>query len=100
MALDLSSAAAIYNTTVGVIARERPSSTGRDERTDPHWGAMYRVDRGGGQGRAEASYSYLFYKIAGEGPLIGTRMPPEGPPLTHDEIVLVADWIARGAPND
>lgn len=102
MGLDLSSAAAIFDSTVGVASRERPLPPGASTaETDPRWGGMLLVDPGHESGRGQPAYSYLFYKIAGEGPILGTRMPPpelEG--LSADEIAIVSDWIARGAPRD
>jgi hypothetical protein len=102
MALDLSSAAAIHNTTVGVASRERPPSRRAvTEYSDPRWAGLLRIDPGLEPGRGEPAYSYLLYKLLGDGPIVGQRMPPpEFPPLTAEEIATVADWIARGAPDD
>ncbi|MDX1582970.1 MAG: hypothetical protein R3338_05145 [Thermoanaerobaculia bacterium] len=49
-------------------------------------------------GRPEQSYLYL--KITGSDQIIGSRMPLGQPELPEDEVELVRDWIARGAPND
>ena len=43
--------------------------------------------------------SYLYRKIVGIG-ITGERMPSGGPFLTDAQVVLVRDWIRRGAPND
>ena len=51
-----------------------------------------------GQGRPE--YSYLVYKLLGDGPVVGARMPPDGPSLSAEEIARVSDWIAAGAPDN
>jgi len=101
MGLDLSSAAAIRRTTVRVVARERPA-TGPSTTTsaDPAWGALERVDPGFTPGLGRPEYSYLVYKMLGDGPVVGARMPPEGPPLTRDEMARVSDWIAAGAPDN
>jgi hypothetical protein len=103
MALDLSSAAAIVNTTVRVAARETAlDTTQAGAQTDPRWGSLFRVDPGDVPGHGAPEYSYLFYKLEGAGPVQGARMPPStaGPPLRPDEIQLISDWIARGAPDD
>lgn len=102
MGLDLSSPEAIRDTTVAVMARQRPGTGGRrTDLTDPHWAGMYRVDPGRTSGHGEPAYSYLVYKLLGDGPILGERMPPPpDPPLSDEEIATVADWIARGAPDD
>jgi hypothetical protein len=102
MGLDLSSADAIRRTAIAVIARERPaSSVGASFRTDPTWGAMLRIDVGNGREgttRGEPAYSYLVYKILGDGPVEGDRMPPPDlAPLGDAEVRMVSDWIAAGA---
>lgn len=96
MGLDLSSADAIRTTAVGVLARERGGRAFL-ETLDPRWSTLPRVDPGitAGQGRPE--YSYLVYKLLGDGPVWGARMPLGAPPLSDDETRLVADWIAAGA---
>ncbi len=99
MGLDLSSPERIRATTVRVASRERPA-TSPDPVTpsDPAWGAMLRVDPGNAVGVGRPEYSYLVYKVLGDGPVVGARMPPEGPALTEPECALIADWIAAGAP--
>lgn len=101
MGLDLSSPSAIVRTTLRVPSIERPAAgaTARSP-SDPRWGAMLRVDPGTSAGQGRPEYSYLVYKILGDGPVIGARMPPDGPALTDDECALVADWIALGAPSN
>lgn len=43
--------------------------------------------------------SYLYRKITGAG-ITGARMPLSRPPLSDAQLLLVRDWIRRGAPND
>jgi hypothetical protein len=43
--------------------------------------------------------SYMYRKITGAG-ITGERMPFGKPPLPDDKILLLRDWISRGAPND
>lgn len=101
MGLDLSSARAIRETAVGVLSRERPSAReGSNETQDPNWGPLARIDPGPVLGSGRPEYSYLVYKLLGDGPVIGRRMPPEGLGLTEDEIARVADWIAAGTPDN
>jgi hypothetical protein len=48
----------------------------------------------------DASHSYLMWKLLGLDPLIyGVRMPENAPPLSHDELKLIARWIDEGAEN-
>lgn len=101
MGLDLSSPRAIRETAVGVLSRERPSAReGSNETQDPNWGPLVRIDPGPTLGSGRPEYSYLVYKLLGDGPVIGQRMPPDGAALTDDEIARVADWIAAGAPDN
>jgi hypothetical protein len=99
MGLDLGSGAAIRATALGVMARERGDRAGF-EMLDPRWSAMPRIDPGitAGQGRPE--YSYLVYKVLGDGPIWGARMPLGRPPLSDDETRLVIDWVTAGAPDN
>ena len=101
MGLDLSSAAAIRRTTVRVPARERPAPGPGVTLTpgDPAWGALALVDTGFVAGAGRPEYSYLVYKLLGDGPIVGARMPPDGPALAPDEVARVSDWIAAGAPD-
>lgn len=101
MGLDLSSAAAIRRTTIRITARERPApGPSTTTSADPAWGALARVDPGFTPGLGRPDYSYLIYKMLGDGPVVGARMPPDGTALTRDEIARVADWIAAGAPDN
>lgn len=99
MGLDLSSAGAIVRTALRVASRERPApGPAGASPGDPRWGAMLRIDPGVSPQQGRPEYSYLVYKILGDGPVIGARMPPDGPPLSDEESAAVADWIALGAP--
>ena len=42
--------------------------------------------------------SYLMLKLLGEGGILGSPMPPDGPRLGSGELRRVADWIDAGAP--
>lgn len=98
--LDLSSAAGLYNTAVGIASTQRPGAT-TTVMTDPHWGPMLRVDVGATPGQGRPAYSYLLYKVLGDGPIVGDVMPPPGRArLSADEAQLLSDWIAAGAPRD
>jgi hypothetical protein len=44
--------------------------------------------------------SYLIRKLTGTQPMIGERMPLNASPLTESQILLISDWIRRGAPDD
>lgn len=98
MGLDLSTPDAIRTTAVGILARERGGRAFL-ETLDPRWSTLPRVDPGitAGQGRPE--YSYVVYKLLGDGPIWGARMPRGRAPLSDEETRLVADWIAAGAPD-
>ncbi len=99
MGLDLSSPSAIARTALRVPSRERPApGPAAAAPGDPLWGAMLRIDPGVSPQQGRPEYSYLMYKILGDGPVIGARMPPEGAPLTEEESAVVAAWIALGAP--
>jgi hypothetical protein len=102
MGLDLSSAEALRRTALRVVARQRPppGPSITATATDPAWGALQRIDPGLADGQGRPEYSYLVYKLLGDGPVVGTRMPPEGPPLDPDAIARVSDWIAAGAPDN
>lgn len=99
MGLDLSDADAIYRTTVGVLATQTARGGLAPDYTDPRWGALYRVDPGDAPGLGRPAYSYLVYKLLGDGPTRGARMPPDAP-LAQRELEMVADWIAAGAPRN
>lgn len=99
MALDLSSAEGILRTAVGVIAAETSRGGSLPSYTDPQWGALYRIDPGDASGLGRPEYSYLIYKLLGDGPIIGLRMPPDAP-LAARELELISDWISAGAPQN
>lgn len=98
MGLDLSSAESIRDTAVGVLARERGGGAFLED-LDPRWSTLPRVDPGIAPQQGRPEYSYLLYKLLGDGPVWGARMPRGRAPLTEDETRLVADWIAAGAPG-
>jgi hypothetical protein len=99
MGLDLSSPSSIRATALGVPSRERSDRAGL-EMLDPRWSALPRIDPGitAGQGRPE--YSYLVYKLLGDGPVWGARMPLGRDPLTDAQTRLVIDWVSAGAPDN
>jgi hypothetical protein len=99
MGLDLSSPDGVARTAIGVVARETANGRNAPDYTDPRWGALLRVDPGDAAGQGRPEYSYLVYKLLGDGPVLGARMPP-GAPLDPAETALLADWIAAGAPRD
>lgn len=99
MGLDLSSAGAIRASAVGVLARER-GGRAFAEALDPRWSTMARVDPGIAPGQGRPEYSYLVYKLLGEGPIWGARMPRGRAPLGDEETRLVVDWVAAGAPDN
>jgi hypothetical protein len=99
MGLDLRSPAAIRATSLGVMARQRGDRAAL-ENLDPRWSALPRIDPGIVSGRGRPEYSYLVYKLLGEGPIWGARMPLRGAPLSDDEMRLVLDWVSAGAPDN
>jgi hypothetical protein len=79
--LDLT-AAASYDDLVGIRALEDPR--------------LYRVVAG------DPEKSFLYLKLGGAPPIfdipaIGTRMPPQAPPIDVADLALVRDWILGGA---
>ncbi len=48
----------------------------------------------------DSSASLLCLKVSSASPLVGSRMPLGGPPLSDDEIALIRDWIDQGAENN
>lgn len=94
MDLDLSSAAGVQRSVVGVISRQNPSMLGGPDRTEPQWSGMPRVLPG------EPEQSYLLYKLLGDGPLRGSPMPFGGPSVPQDQIEKMSLWIAQGARTD
>ena len=57
---------------------------------DPHYAYIVSGD---------PQKSFLYLKVAGFGRVgqIGGRMPFGKPPLTSDQIMLLANWITQGA---
>lgn len=95
LGLDLSSDTAIRRTLLGVSSIERPGPVSAN--TDPHWSSLVRVDTGVVPGLGRPGYSYLVYKLLGDGPIIGERMPRLAQPLSLEELSLISSWIAAGA---
>ncbi len=98
MGLDLSTPEALRRTTLLVPARQRPE--GPWVRSAPRWGALPRIDPGVAEGQGRPAMSYLVYKLLGDGPIAGERMPPGPEGLSLEEVDLVARWIAAGAPDN
>lgn len=48
----------------------------------------------------DAENSYLVHKLEGRPGIVRDRMPPIGDPLTEEEIAVIRDWIAAGAPAE
>lgn len=44
--------------------------------------------------------SYLVHKIEGRSSIVGGRMPLGREPLSQEEIELIREWIAAGAPDN
>jgi hypothetical protein len=44
--------------------------------------------------------SYLIHKLENRTGIVGGRMPPSGDPLTAEEIEVIRQWIAAGAPSE
>jgi hypothetical protein len=50
---------------------------------------------------ADPDGSYLIAKMEGHSDIVGLRMPrPAGPFLSDGQMMIVRQWIDRGAPND
>jgi hypothetical protein len=94
MGLDLSTPEATLRSTVGVVARSWPSSAGVMDRGSVGWDGMLRVSPG------EPALSFLLYKLLGDGPMRGARMPRGAAPLSRDAVLAVSAWIAAGARDD
>ena len=99
MGLDLSSPESVMRTAVGVMAREGGGAVFL-ESLDPRWAALPRVDPGFVTGQGRPEFSYLAYKLLGDGPIWGARMPPNGAPLAGEDLRAVLDWITAGALDD
>jgi hypothetical protein len=95
LGLDLSSAAAIRATALGVTAREvRPSVGGYlDVDVSSSLVGMPLLDR-----RSPAR-SYLVYTMLGDPHIAGSPMPPDGALASAEEIALVERWIRAGVPR-
>lgn len=66
-------------------------------RLDTHANLMVGSERGAVVEPGSTGTSVLFQRIVGE---LEPRMPLDGPPfLSEDEIAVISDWIASGAPG-
>lgn len=93
--LDLSSAAGLRATAVGVAARAvAPGGGGSLPR--PVTAALLGMPRiaAGDPGR-----SYLLYTMVGDEHIAGNPMPPDAPLFPDEEIDLVQRWIRQGTPG-
>lgn len=93
--LDLSSADGLRRTAIGVPARAvAPGGAGSLPR--PVTAALVGLPRiaAGDPGR-----SYLLYTMVGDEHIVGNPMPPDGPPLSDDEIERVQRWIRQRTPG-
>jgi len=97
LGLDLSSAAGIEATAIGVPAAELRGQPGPEARPAPGLGGLARIAAAAGSGSPETSY--LVYKLLGDPHVVGQPMPPAGPSLPAADLRLLADWIAAGAPR-
>lgn len=77
--LDLS-AGATHDNVVNVASTERPEV----DRVEP--------------GNPDASY--LVHKIEGRSSIVGERMPLGREPLSQEQIDVIREWIANGAPDN
>ncbi len=71
-----------YANLVGIRALEDPD--------------LYRVVAG------DPDRSFLYLKVGGNPviadiPAVGSRMPPESPPISKEDMKLIHDWISQGA---
>ncbi len=99
MGLDLRDADALLRTAVGRVARGTANGRTLPDYTDPRWGALLIIDPGDAPMQGRPEYSYLIYKLLGDGPVRGGVMPPDAR-LSPEEITTISDWIAAGAPRD
>ncbi len=91
MGLDLSSADALLRTTVGRPSREWSASSVGGQF---YWGGLALIEPGA------PGESFLVYKLIGDGPMRGARMPRGAAPLDPTLVQQVSDWIAAGASDD
>lgn len=93
MGLDLSSAAGVRSTAIGVPAREVAASGEAGAMAQGLVG-LPRIEPG------RPDRSYLVYKILGDPHILGARMPFERAPLDPEDIATMVRWIRAGAPTE
>ena len=74
------SAGQSFSNIVGVRSMERPD--------------LFRIAPG------DPDNSYLVQKIMGAPDIVGARMPLGRAPLSAEQINLIREWVAEGAPNN
>ena len=96
--LDLSSAAGVEATALGVPSSQSPAgaSTAEGARGAFSLAALPIVDLVAGVGQPASSY--LIYKLLHDPHVLGDGMPPEGP-LQEANLQLLSGWIRAGAPT-
>lgn len=91
MGLDLSSAEGILATVVSRPSREwGASSTGGEF----YWGGINLIEPGA------PGESFLVYKLLGDGPMRGARMPRGAEAIDRTAAARISAWIAQGARDD
>ena len=91
MGLDLSSPEGILETSVSRRSREWAASSAGGEF---YWGGMNLIEPGA------PGESFLVYKLLGEGPMRGARMPRGAVALDPTIAARISAWIAQGALDD
>jgi hypothetical protein len=100
LGLDLASAEGVRTTAIGVRSRQLSNAGTEPSRGALSFGGLSRIEVVAGVGLPEESY--LVYKLLGDAPIEGERMPPEsaGLPLEPGEVATIAAWIRSGAPTE
>ncbi|HEX7477988.1 MAG TPA: Ig-like domain-containing protein [Polyangiales bacterium] len=95
--LDLSSAAGIRATAIGVRSQGPAGTTSEEGVRGALWLTGLRiVDIVAGRG--QPATSQLVYKLLGDSHVVGERMPPTGAPLSLAQLREISAWIEAGAP--
>jgi len=97
--LDLSSAAGVRDTAIGVVAQQSRVGVQDDRvwRGAPSLDGLARIEVAGGVGRP--ARSYLVYKVLADPHTAGGPMPPDGP-LPRAQVAQIVAWIRAGAPTE